>query len=284
VVLSLLDKIHNRFSVPGFLVNSLPKAGTNLLAKVMTLFPGICPAHVHIGQSTLAQFRRPSDSQAVTVPVGVDWPQLVPLSAVRQSLQRLKGGHCATVHIPFSEEMATLWAEMGMRSLLILRDPRDVVVSHAYYVASTPNHFLFEFYQTLSESERILRSIIGVKQTTPNDPMLLNIYERCRNVLPWTSQSFNYTAYFERLVGPQGSGSRDAQIEELENIAQHLGIWYNPNDIEQIAKQIFGGTRTFRKGIIGDWRNHFSAEHKRVFKELAGQILINLGYEQNYDW
>jgi hypothetical protein len=282
--MSLLDIIHNRFLVPGFLVNSLPKAGTKLLAKVVALFPGICPARVHIAQSTLAQFRQPGDSRAVMVPIGVDWPQPAPLSAIRESLQQLKGGHCATAHIPFSEDLANLLAEMGIRSLLILRDPRDVVVSHARYVASTPNHFLFELYQRLSESERIMKSIIGVEQTTPDDPMLLNIYERCRNVLAWTSQSFNYTAYFERLVGPQGGGSRDAQIEELENIAQHLGIWYNPNDIEQIAEQVFGGTRTFRKGIIGDWRDHFSAEHKRAFKELAGQILIDLSYEQDCDW
>jgi hypothetical protein len=86
------------------------------------------------------------------------------------------------------------------------------------------------------------------------------------------------------LVGPRGGGTRDAQIEELENIARHVGIWHGPHEIEQLSERAFGGTRTFRKGTIGSWQNHFSAEHKRVFKELAGNLLIDLGYEQDHDW
>jgi hypothetical protein len=40
----------------------------------------------------------------------------------------------------------------------------------------------------------------------------------------------------------------------------------------------------YRKGIAGDWTNHFSEADKRVFKELAGDLLIDLGYEKNLDW
>jgi hypothetical protein len=40
----------------------------------------------------------------------------------------------------------------------------------------------------------------------------------------------------------------------------------------------------FRKGVAGDWRNAFSEEDKRVFKEEAGELLIELGYEEDYDW
>ena len=41
---------------------------------------------------------------------------------------------------------------------------------------------------------------------------------------------------------------------------------------------------TFRKGTIGDWRNHFTEEHKAAFKEVAEAELIKLGYEKDYDW
>ena len=41
---------------------------------------------------------------------------------------------------------------------------------------------------------------------------------------------------------------------------------------------------TFRRGKIGSWRDHFTAEHKRTFKEVAGDLLIQLGYEQDFDW
>jgi len=230
------------------------------------------------------QYEQTGDSRSAAVLIGVDWPKPVSLSAIRRSLQRVKRGHYAHAHACFSEDLANLLAEMGMKSLFILRDPRDVVVSHANYVASKSDHFLFEFYQTLSESERIMKSIIGVDQTAPDKPMLLNIHERCQSILRWASASFSYTTYFEKLVGPPGGGSRDAQVEELNNIARHLGIRYRPHDLEQIAGQIFGGTSTFRKGIIGNWRNHLSEENKRAFKEVAGQMLIDLGYEQDCEW
>jgi hypothetical protein len=41
---------------------------------------------------------------------------------------------------------------------------------------------------------------------------------------------------------------------------------------------------TFRSGNTGGWREHFTEEHKRSFKELGGDLLIQLGYEKNNDW
>ena len=40
----------------------------------------------------------------------------------------------------------------------------------------------------------------------------------------------------------------------------------------------------YRKGVAGDWKNHFSEEDRRVFKEEAGELLIRLGYEDDLDW
>lgn len=39
-----------------------------------------------------------------------------------------------------------------------------------------------------------------------------------------------------------------------------------------------------RKGVAGDWRTHFSAPVKQVFKERYGRLLIASGYERNLDW
>lgn len=39
-----------------------------------------------------------------------------------------------------------------------------------------------------------------------------------------------------------------------------------------------------RKGIVGDWRNHFSESIKDEFKERFGHVLIKTGYEENLDW
>ena len=39
-----------------------------------------------------------------------------------------------------------------------------------------------------------------------------------------------------------------------------------------------------RKGVVGDWRNHFSPEARVVFERYAGEEMILLGYEQNRGW
>ncbi len=40
----------------------------------------------------------------------------------------------------------------------------------------------------------------------------------------------------------------------------------------------------FRKGVAGDWKNVFTEHDKREFKAAAGNTLIELGYEEDYDW
>lgn len=39
-----------------------------------------------------------------------------------------------------------------------------------------------------------------------------------------------------------------------------------------------------RKGIVGDWRNHFSDRIKDRFKARFGDVLIRTGYETGLDW
>jgi hypothetical protein len=43
-------------------------------------------------------------------------------------------------------------------------------------------------------------------------------------------------------------------------------------------------SRTFRSGKTGEWRKYFNEQHKRCFKDVAGDLLVRLGYEQNNDW
>jgi hypothetical protein len=41
---------------------------------------------------------------------------------------------------------------------------------------------------------------------------------------------------------------------------------------------------TFRSGKIGGWEEHFTPEHKQLFNQYAGDLLLKLGYESSLDW
>lgn len=39
-----------------------------------------------------------------------------------------------------------------------------------------------------------------------------------------------------------------------------------------------------RKGVVGEWKERFSPEARRVFDRYAGEELVLLGYEKDHDW
>ena len=43
-------------------------------------------------------------------------------------------------------------------------------------------------------------------------------------------------------------------------------------------------SHTFRLGKTGGWKEYFTEEHKKLFKDVAGDLLVRLGYEKNDDW
>jgi hypothetical protein len=39
-----------------------------------------------------------------------------------------------------------------------------------------------------------------------------------------------------------------------------------------------------RKGVAGDWQNHFTKRVKHAFKNRYGALLVATGYERDLDW
>jgi len=38
------------------------------------------------------------------------------------------------------------------------------------------------------------------------------------------------------------------------------------------------------KGKAGNWRNMFTQHNRQVFREVAGETLMNWGYEKDLNW
>lgn len=45
-----------------------------------------------------------------------------------------------------------------------------------------------------------------------------------------------------------------------------------------------GRGQKYRKGVAGDWRNHFTPRLRSAFKERYGNLLLQLGYEEDLNW
>jgi hypothetical protein len=281
--MDLLDQVYNSHRVPGFLVNSLPKSGTNLLKKAVSGLAGIRSSGIAFDHDAGVRLAQQPEAQQGTVPLGVGWPVCAPREAVRSALQQVPHGCYAFAHVPFSPGIAELLVELDMKSVLILRDPRDAVVSYVNYIATSRTNLLFNYFEPLTQAERITIAIVGIPEDGKG-VMRKGIKDSLTSMLPWSSQPFNYTTRFEQLVGPVGGGTREAQVRELEAIAEHLGARLSRRRLESIADGLFGGTPTFSRGAIGAWHEVFTPEHKQLAKELLGELLIKLGYERDWDW
>ena len=146
--------------------------------------------------------------------------------------------------------------------LSIYRDGRDFVVSHKF------------FSEKLGRQWNLKDSIESWKKA---------IYQQFN-----MQKSHDiYALSYESL--------QNESFETTQNILNFLNVNYdNQNIYEMIDKSSFqkitgrkkgiGKQDFYRKGVSGDWRNHLSETDKDVFKELAGDLLIELGYEKDYDW
>lgn len=193
-------------------------------------------------------------------------------------------------HMIYSEKHSALIRQKKSRGILILRDPRDQCISWLYFVRNThsgvwPLLAQMDFNEALSYW---IQHTSATYSSLPlwKDPQILSfegIDDLYGKYLPWIDHPSFYTTTFEKLVGARGGGSTEDQIQEIINIAQHIGHPISIERATQIANTLFG-TRTFREGQIGAWKKHFTQEHKDLFKQIGGQLLIDLGYEQDLNW
>ena len=260
---------------PRILANSPPKAGTHVLSTLLGRMPRVMFSGRH---HNLNEFLREGEDAAAADPA-FDW------AAVRRRYGRVRPGQFATGHFPAHPEFLRVLREIEMRTVVIFRDPRDMVVSQAFYIRGLKRHPLHEVYRSLpSVSEAIDTAIAGVPPG-PYGPGHPSVAERMARYVGWADAEGVLTVRFEDLVGEAGGGSRAAQLKAVSAIADHVERPLEDSELEQLCDQVFApSSATFRKGQIGDWRNHLTPAQIAHFRERLGDQLVRLGYETGTDW
>jgi len=74
---------------------------------------------------------------------------------------------------------------------------------------------------------------------------------------------------------------------EVIPVERLLGIVYE-HDFSRLSggrqKGEIDPNSHYRRGLHGDWINHFSLEHLQSFKERYGDLVLQYGYESDPDW
>lgn len=184
------------------------------------------------------------------------------------------------LHVHGSSGNARLLKDRGIPFVVMFRDLRDVAVSHYFYVRQTPWHPEFSDYSQLGVEEGLLYFC---------NTLLEPFVDWIRSWARHADTDLCHTLRYEELLNDPES--------ELAAVCHHFGLKASSDTIKEIVsrhsfEQQSGGrvrgeedtSSFYRKGISGDWRNHFSAEVEEVFQDKAGELLVDLGYEKDSDW
>lgn len=252
---------------PVLLGISFPKSGTHLLDQILIGFSRVAPFSRRL-HSFYAEYE------------GESGHKRSPEQAVRW-VESLRPGDIASAHMFARPEVISRVCTPAFVPYFIFRDPRDVAVSHVFYVTDMePDHVHHAYYQSLPDFDARLRvSILGRPDGEIEFP---DIAGRFAPYLGWLDQPTVMTIHFEDLIQNRAQTldlildhflSRAPLTTPRERILDSLETSINP-----------GKSPTFRSGKTGEWKKHFTNEHKKIFKAVAGDLLIRLGYEKNEDW
>ena len=253
--------------LPILLGISFPKSGTHLLDQILLGFANVAPYAKRV-HSFYAEYE------------GESGKKRDPRQALNW-LDSLRPRDVASAHLFARPETITRVCSPNFAPYFIFRDPRDVVVSHVFYVTDMEaRHVHHEYYQSLPDfNARLNVSILGRPDANIE---FSNIADRFAPYLGWLDQKEVLTIHFEDLIHDRAATltrimdhllSRASLPTSRQLILDSLETSINPKK-----------SPTFRSGKTGEWKKYFTDEHKELFKKVGGDLLIKLGYEKNSEW
>jgi hypothetical protein len=247
------QKRQQRTLAPKILLNSIPKAGTNLMDSILQEYPGICPR------------------SGRTLMTG----GLVQEKEIKKVLS-IKKGFYQLAHLPSDDNLLSSLRGSDIKIIFIIRDPRDIIISNFKYVLSIDiTHKAHNYIKSLeSDHERIKACIVGGEKDILSPVNV--VYDRYEK---WLDFHNCLVVRFEELVGSRGGSSDELQFETLQKIATFLNVNMSSIELQNVAEKMkTPNTPTFRTGKTGGWRGYFNDELIDLFNSKMGSLMNKYGY------
>jgi hypothetical protein len=226
---------------PGVVALSLPKAGTHLVERMICLHPS---------------YHRRMVGTIVTADALVD------------NAARLRSGELLCAHVRFSRATADALAEAKIRSILCLRDPRDVLVSRAHFMQDRDDHYLHALAIAYPNRRELIEVLIEGEPRAGLDPLRTILL----GYVGWIEDAA-VTVRFEELT------DQATAPDSIANCFAALEMPSSDGLVERISGQLFSSVSpTFRKGQSGEWEEVFDADLLDRFEAAVGDLMPRLGY------
>lgn len=193
-------------------------------------------------------------------------------------------------HVEHHPAIAERLAREDWRHLLVLRDPRDALVSlmHWWKRHAEIDTWPFRLYRTLATDEDRLRFLIEgwdsdlVPADWPREVDFPDVATRYRAFAGWLAEPACLVVRFEDLTDAAGRGAA------LRAIARHLRPDLRAGELDAVLARMEraadpGRSKTFRRGTTGEWRRHLAGPLAERFDQLAGSLLEESGYAERGD-
>ena len=252
---------------PPIFANAKPKSGSHLLLQVMNGFCQIAP-YAYVAAEPVrtinASGGRRTDEQ------------------VLRDLKSTRPGVIGWGYVDATPKNVAALCQPGRANYFIYRDPRDMLVSHVFFATDMhESHGMHAYYKSLTDfGERLKVAITGIHQ---DDLYMVDVKQRYEGVFEWLKQPSTLCIRFEDLVDERDR-TLGRMLDQLEKTGYRI-----PTPRETALRILIEAiqpekSHTFRSGKTGGWKKYFTPEHKALFKDVAGDLLVRLGYEQDNNW
>lgn len=168
-----------------------------------------------------------------------------------------------------------------MRAMTLARNPRSVSARRKKYA-----YILGKSYDPMDSWTNLPR-FLEAELTSPTALRGMSWADHVRDWMDSPRENVSTLRYEDLLSQPQQVLTRVvAELTESQPPADLVDLAVARHSFSRTGRAAGDEDRTsfMRKGVSGDWRNHFSSEARAVFAHHAGDVLERLGYEGGTDW